>query len=208
MAVLIAEPHLQAYLRPTAVIDWQQSQVLAQARTLTGANPLDTARNCFEWVRDRVLHSADHRRNPVTCSASEVIQHRTGYCYAKSHLLAALLRANHIPAGLCYQRLSINDDGAPYSLHGFNAIHLQPWGWFRVDARGNRPGIDARFDPPKESFAFAGKLPGEVTFANVLAEPLPVVVDALKGGGSWDEMLKRLPDVGAGEYEGLGLKPQ
>lgn len=208
MATLIAEPHLQAYLRPTAVIDWQQSQVLAQARTLAASKPLETARNCFEWVRDRVLHSADHRRNPITCRASEVIQHRTGYCYAKSHLLAALLRANHIPAGFCYQRLSINDNGAPYSLHGFNAIHLQPWGWVRVDARGNRAGLDTRFDPPNDSLAFAGKLYGECTFANVLAEPLPVVVEALKGGGSWDEMLKRLPDVAPGEYEGLGLKPQ
>ncbi len=205
MPALIAEPHLQAYLRPTAVIDWQQPQVLAQARALSAGKPVDTARQCFEWVRDRVLHSVDHRRNPVTCSASEVIQHRTGYCYAKSHLLAALLRANHIPAGFCYQRLSINDDGAPYSLHGFNAIHLQPWGWVRVDARGNRPGIDARFDPPNETFAFAGTLPGEVTFANVLAEPLAMVVEALKAGTSWDEMLKRLPDVEPESHERLGL---
>lgn len=208
MAALIAEPHLQAYLRPTAVIDWQQSQVLAQARALAGPKPLDTASNCFEWVRDRVLHSADHRRNPITCSASEVIQHRTGYCYAKSHLLAALLRANHIPAGLCYQRLSLRDDGAPYSLHGFNAIHLQPWGWIRVDARGNRAGLDTRFDPPKESFAFAGTLPGEVTFANVLAEPLAVVVETLRQGGNWEELFNRLPDVMPEQYDELGLQPQ
>ena len=203
---LIAEPHLQAYLRPTAVIDWQQPQVMAQARTLAGGKPEEVAKNCFEWVRDRVLHSRDHQRNPVTCSASEVIQHRTGYCYAKSHLLAALLRANHIPAGFCYQRLSIDDKGAPYSLHGFNAIWLQQWGWLRVDPRGNRAGIDARFDPPNESLAFAGTAKGECTFANVLAEPLPVVVDALRLGGGWEDLLKRLPDVKPAEYAGLGLK--
>lgn len=206
--MLIAEPQLQSYLRPTAVIDWQQPQVLAQARLLVGAKPLDTARHCFEWVRDRVLHSSDHRRNPVTCTASEVIQHRTGYCYAKSHLLAALLRANHIPAGFCYQRLSVHDNGAPYCLHGLNAIWLAPHGWFRIDARGNRPGIDVRFDPPQESLAFAGNAAGECTFANVLAEPLTVVVDSLRRGGSWDELLARLPDVAPGEFEGLGLRVQ
>jgi len=37
--------------------------------------------------------------NPVTCKASDVLIYGTGYCYAKSHLLAALLRANAIPAG-------------------------------------------------------------------------------------------------------------
>ena len=207
MATLIAGTDLQPYLQSTAVIDWQHPQVLAQARLLAAGTALDTARQCFEWVRDQVLHSFDHRRNPVTCQASDVLQHRTGYCYAKSHLLAALLRANGIPAGFCYQRLSINDDSEPYSLHGFNAIHLEPWGWVRVDARGNRPGIDARFDPPNETLAFAGTLPGEATFANVLAEPLAVVVDALQAGTTWDGMLEMLPDVGAEEYERLGLKP-
>ncbi len=62
------------------------------------------AHRCFEFVRDEVRHSWDFKENPVTCHASEVLRHRTGYCYAKTHLLAALLRANRIPAGLCYQR--------------------------------------------------------------------------------------------------------
>lgn len=208
MRDLIVEQPLQAYLQATPVIDWRQPQVLAQAQALSAGDPVDTARRCFEWVRDQVLHSVDHQRNPVTCQASDVLQHRTGYCYAKSHLLAALLRANGIPTGFCYQRLSIHDDGEPYSLHGFNALYLESWGWVRVDARGNRAGVDARFDPPNESLAFAGALPGEVTFANVLAEPLAVVVEALKAGTSWDGMLEMLPDVGAAEAANLGLEPQ
>lgn len=63
----------------------------------------------IDFVRDQIRHSADYRPNPVTCKASEVLRHGTGYCYAKSHLLAALLRANGVPAGLCYQRLSVGD---------------------------------------------------------------------------------------------------
>jgi len=58
-------------------------------------------RNCFEFVRDEIRHSSDFKLNPVTCKASDALRHKTDYCYAKSHLLAALVRANGIPTGLC-----------------------------------------------------------------------------------------------------------
>src|SRR5699024_4752910 len=88
--------------------DFDDPEVLATARRLASSgSEQDTARRCFEFVRDEIRHSADDKLNPVTCKASDVLRHKTGYCYAKSHLLAALLRANGIPAGLCYQRLSV-----------------------------------------------------------------------------------------------------
>jgi transglutaminase-like putative cysteine protease len=113
------------FLRATAIINWQNSGVLTQAQALAVA----TAQRCFEWVRDTIRHSHDYGLNPVTCSASEVLAAGTGYCYAKSHLLAALLRANGIPAGLCYQRLTAYDEGQ-YSLHGLNAVDLPDYGGF------------------------------------------------------------------------------
>lgn len=130
---------LASYLAATEAIGWHHPAVLQQAETLAQkrSNVLDIAQACFEWVRDRIHHSYDYQLNPVTWRASDVLQHKTGYCYAKSHLLAALLRANHIPAGFCYQRLSLNDDGAPYCLHGLNAVYLPQFGWYRLDARGN-----------------------------------------------------------------------
>jgi transglutaminase-like putative cysteine protease len=133
--------------------------------------------------------------NPVTCRASDVLQHKTGYCFAKSHLLAALLRANQIPAGFCYQRLSIDDKGAPYSLHGFNAVHLPQIGWYRVDARGNKAGVNAQFTPPQEQLAYKIQLPEEADFPVILAEPLQMIVEALQAQGTWNEMLLNLPDV-------------
>ncbi|MEO0854906.1 MAG: transglutaminase family protein, partial [Cyanobacteria bacterium J06648_11] len=76
------------YLQADEVINWQHPQVLAQARSLAaGRSGVEAiAKACFEWVRDEVKHSSDYQLNPVTCSASEVLEHRTGYCYAKSHL--------------------------------------------------------------------------------------------------------------------------
>lgn len=41
----------------------------------------------------------------VTWRASDVLRRGTGLCFAKAHLLAALLRAVGVPCGLCYQVL-------------------------------------------------------------------------------------------------------
>jgi transglutaminase-like putative cysteine protease len=90
-----------------------------------------------------------------------VLEHGTGLCYAKSHLLAAVLRANGIPAGFCYQRLSRDEPGAPYCLHGLNSVYLPAYGWCPIDARGNKSGVDAQFGPPERRLAFAIQFPGE-----------------------------------------------
>lgn len=188
---------LRRYLAATPVIDFDTPDVAAAAGRLAAgaASEADVARACFEFVRDEIRHSSDFKMNPVTCKASDVLRHRTGYCYAKSHLLAALLRANGVPAGLCYQRLSVGESGAPYCLHGLNAVYLKDVGWYRVDARGNKPGIDARFAPPVEQLAFAIRAREERMLPEIWAEPLPVVVDALTRYDTWDAVLANLPDV-------------
>jgi transglutaminase-like putative cysteine protease len=193
----------QSYLATSDAIDWQHPTILTQAQIIAkGHGSVNTiAQACFEWVRDEIHHSFDYQQNPVTWRASDVLHHRTGYCFAKSHLLAALLRANGIPAGFCYQRLSIDDKGEPFSLHGFNAIYLPDWGWYRVDARGNKPGVDAQFTPPKEQLAFPIQLPGETDFSEIWAEPLPIVLAALQSQKTWDGMLANLPDIAIGDWE-------
>ena len=170
--------------------------MLAKARELSAGapGPVEIARRCFEWVRDHIQHSSDFHRNPVTCRASDVLAEGTGYCYAKSHLLAALLRANAIPTGFCYQRLSLDDSGPPYTLHGLNAVHLPEYGWYRIDPRGNKPGVDAEFTPPVERLAFPITCPDERLFPEILADPLPVVVAALRAHKTWDDMYRHLPD--------------
>ena len=66
---------MDAFLRPTAIIDWDHPNVLAHARMLrTGcADDISLARLCFEWVRDTIRHSQDHGLCVVTCAASEVL---------------------------------------------------------------------------------------------------------------------------------------
>ena len=188
---------MKEYLQVSQVIDWDDPEIVKCAKqiTLECESPEAIAKACFEWVRDEVFHSCDFKMNPVTWRASDVLLHKTGYCYAKSHLLAALLRANQIPTGFCYQRLSIDDRGAPYSLHGFNAIYLPKIGWYRVDARGNKTGVNAQFTPPDEQLAFETQFPEEADFQTIFTEPLPIVIEALQAQTTWDDMLHNLPDI-------------
>ena len=188
---------MNSYLQSTEVVDWKHPAVLAEARRLSAgaADSVEIARRCFVWVRDYIQHSRDFRRDEVSCSASEVLVTGTGWCYAKSHLLGALLRANGIPAGFCYQRLSKGDGSRPpYTLHGLNAVHLPGFGWYRIDARGNKPGVDAQFSPPAERLAFLPQSGAERDFPEILPKPLPLVVAALRANCSCDGMYDNLPD--------------
>ena len=188
---------MQQFLTSSEWIDFTHTAVAVKARTLlsesTGVN--DLIARSFHFVRDEIKHSADFKLNPVTCRASDVLLHGTGYCYAKSHLLAALLRANGVPTGLCYQRLSVSGQGAPYCLHGLNAVYLPEHGWYRLDARGNKPGVNAKFTPPVEALAFAIQEPNERDLPEVWHEPLPAVVACLQKFDTYDRVLVNLPDI-------------
>ncbi|MEN8141039.1 MAG: transglutaminase family protein [Thermodesulfobacteriota bacterium] len=186
----------QLYLESSALIDWQTPTVSALAAELASSlsDPEEVARRCFEWVRDKIAHSGDIQADVMTRSASDVLREKTGWCFAKSHLLAALLRANGIPAGLCYQRL-LRDDGKGLSLHGLNGVLLPGVGWYRVDARGNKPGVNAQFTPPREQLAWPIVEPGEADFPGVWHEPLPIIVSYLQRSNSLAEAIKNMPDI-------------
>ena len=188
---------MDQFLRSTQVIDWAHPELLAHARALSNghSDPVVIATRCFEWVRDEVKHSYDYGLTPVTCVASDVLRVGSGYCYAKSHLLAALLRANGIPAGFCYQRLSLDGRGAPFSLHGLTGCFLPSFGWYRIDPRGNRAGIDAQCAPPVERLAFAMTVPGEADLPEIWADPLPCVIEALATYTDARSLYAHLPDV-------------
>jgi transglutaminase-like putative cysteine protease len=97
--------------------------------------------------------------------------------------------------GLCYQRLSLHGNGAPFCLHGLNAVHLADIGWLRLDGRGNKPGVNARFEPPKEFLAFRVDAPGEYDLPEIWPEPLPCVIQALEAHTDYAELLADLPDI-------------
>ena len=188
---------MDAYLAESEIVDFSHPAVRELAETLArGRGSKEAvAKACFEYVRDAIAHTGDAGEGVTTLRASEVLERKTGWCYAKSHLLAALLRANGIPAAFCYQRLSCSEyEEGIYCLHGLNAIYLEGYGWYRIDARGNKEGVDAQFTPPVERLAFALGAK-EYDVDGIFAEPLPEVVASLRQNGTYKEMVGNFPDV-------------
>ena len=195
-----SKQHMAPYLESSDFIDWLAPSVNDKALELAEGKISDDAiaKACFEFVRDEIKHSWDDRMNPVTSKASDVLTHGTGYCYAKSHLLAALLRANHIPTALCYQRLKMTDDRPLFCLHGLNAVYLKKYGWIRMDARGNKEGIMTEFNPPEESLAFQIRTEGEMDIEEYFSKPLDRVIEVLGNCLNFEEVDECLPDMALG----------
>ena len=187
---------MNEFLQPTPVLDSDHPTIVAAAAESGGpvTDDEEIAGRCFRWVRDFVRHSSDHQIPVVTCTASDVLRHRAGFCYAKSHLLAALLRARGIPAALSYQRLAADPAGSAFFLHGLVSIHLKRHGWYRADPRGNKPGIAADFCPPVERLPYAPTLKGEMDIPGRFPDALACVVTTLRQWPTATEVRGHLPD--------------
>ena len=150
--------NLEAYLKEDDVIDFGNEDIVKLADLLSQNtnSEIEYIKAAYEFVRDKISHSADINEDIITCSASEVLKAGHGICFAKSHLLAALLRCKGIPAGFCYQKLILDDETAPVLIyHGLNGVYLKDYSkWIRLDARGNKEGVNAQFSVDEEQLAF------------------------------------------------------
>lgn len=189
MELIQQVPGISAYLAADDVVDHEHPVVReASARLRAGTSgAYEYARAAFEFVRDTIPHSYDTNDPRVTWRASDVIERRTGICYAKAHALVALLRAGSVPAALCYQKLDV--------VHGLVAVRM-PGGrsWHRQDARGNKPGVDARFSLGAERLAFSpDPESNEMDYPVLYAEPHPKVLRALRSARDGLSLRERLP---------------
>lgn len=188
---------MKKYLSSSKIINWDHPSILKLAKELTEScySEEEIVDSCYNFVRDKIKHSNDYQINPITIKASDVLKYETGFCYSKSHLLAALLRANKIPTGMCYQRLTVENDKPPFCIHGLNAVFMKKFGWYRIDARGNKPGVSAAFCPPHEQLAFPIAVEGECDLQGIWPEPLDMVVKVLKKFDTYIEVQNNLPDI-------------
>lgn len=158
MKILPYTTSLSDYLKEDDVIDYSDESITQLADELYKKADSETEyiKAAFEFVRDEVSHSADINEDMITCSASEVLIARHGICFAKSHLLAALLRCKSIPTGFCYQKLTFGDETSPVLVyHGLNGVYLNEYKkWIRLDARGNKGKINAQFSIDEEQLAY------------------------------------------------------
>ncbi|MFG2891410.1 transglutaminase domain-containing protein [Streptomyces sp. NPDC048248] len=181
-------PEIAAYLARCDVIDHDHPLVREAADSLRADAPdvYAYAEAAFTFVRDTISHSMDVADPRVTWRASDVLAQRTGICYAKAHALAALLRAEGIPAALCYQKLEV--------LHGLIALKLPGERWARQDPRGNKPGVDAQFRIDREQLAFPVRPEcNEVDYPVLFAEPHPAVLQCLREAADGSRLQQTLP---------------
>jgi len=191
------EESMNGYLEDTIIIDWQTPSVWQKARELVSGcrSEEECARTLFEWVRDEVPHSDDIDTDAVTCRASSVLEKGTGLCFAKSHLLAALLRATGIPAGFGYQRLRRDVSRGGFSLHGFVCAYLvQHDRWVVLDPRGDNERVHTEFDIDEPSFAYEpDPEEGEETIEIIFSRPRRHLVDLLEGNESLAKLRPHIP---------------
>jgi transglutaminase-like putative cysteine protease len=189
MLSLIQKDDLNGYLELSEVVDYNNPEIQLKARELAqGLEQVEMAKTIYHFVRDEINHSLDIGSDEVTCRASEVLKKGHGLCFAKSNLLAALLRFMEIPTGFCYQTLT-HEDG--FVIHGLNAVYLGGE-WFRLDSRGNRADVDAQFSMDKEKLAFYILEEGEVDYPYIFSKPDKRVVNVLSTSESVDEVMNTI----------------
>ena len=176
---------LERYLNSSRYIDFDNPDVLKKAKSLLeqSGNEMDLVEQTYCFVRDEIQHSWDAQDPRVTISASDVLREKVGICWAKANLLAALLRDNGIPTGICYQRLTLVDTpDTGYCIHALNVVHLESLDkWIRLDARGNKEGVCAEFSIDHEKLAFDVREEyDEIDYKIVYADPQPPTMEILE----------------------------
>ena len=149
---------MEEYLSETPSIDYRNPLIQDNVRELMNQSKdnLDYIKRSYIFVRDEIPHSWDIKTEVVSRTASDVLKNKTGICWTKSCLLAALLRANGIPSGISYQLLTrADDDSEGYMIHALNTVYLKDFNkWIRLDARGNKENINAYFCLDEEHLAY------------------------------------------------------
>lgn len=189
---------IDEYLQEDDVVDYSNEAVtqLADALFQKANNELEFIKIAYEFVRDNISHSADINEDLITCTASEVLKAGHGICFAKSHVLASLLRCKFIPTGFCYQKLILDDETAPVLIyHGLNGVYIKEIKkWIRLDARGNKDGVNAQFSIEKEQLAFPIRPEmGEVDSFVVYPKPDVKVLEKLRECKTRTELWDNLP---------------
>lgn len=192
--------NLQAYLEETDIINFSHPAIQEKIKEFqkSGKTKFEMAQLAFEFVRDEIKHSFDLEDSKViTITASDALDKLEGICFAKAHLLAAFLRGMNIPTGFCYQR--VTRKGTPesgYALHGLNAVYFAEMDkWFRVDPRGNKPGISSEFSISPEKLAYPIRTElDEIDYPYVFSEPLDEVISGMKLANDCKELFVNRPE--------------
>ena len=78
---------MDAFLATSVVVDHNHPAVSVFSSTVRRSTEVETVKSAYEAVRDRFPHSYDINAQEVSVSASDVLRHGHGICFAKAHRL-------------------------------------------------------------------------------------------------------------------------
>jgi hypothetical protein len=173
-------PSPQDAVGGTDVIEADAPAVRELAGRVAGdAEGAEAARRLFEWVRDEIRYDmAPDVEGRESWQASATLARGRGFCQQKAILLAALLRARGIPAGIVLQDLLDHKIPEHYAsfigsqrleLHGLTCAHLDGR-WVRLDATLPRSFVEKKryrlveFDGEHDAVLAATDLDGKPHF--------------------------------------------
>ena len=189
---------MNAFLSNNEYIDYNSEIIRHEVSELFGQSmtDLEKVNVAYEFVRDEIPHSFDCNATIITARASDVLYHKTGICHAKANLLAALLRSQGIPTGFCYQHITLaNDNSLGYCVHAYNAVFLN-CKWIKLDARGNKPGINAQFSTDEPILAFKNRTDyDEYFWRGIYASPHIPTMKMLEKASCLQDIIDNIPDI-------------
>lgn len=190
------------FLAEDDYVDYYDIMVVreAQQATLKCTTDEERAKALYEFVRDDIEHAYNIDSIAIPFRASTTVKARVGTDDSKAILLAALLRYYKIPAGFCYQYLTVADDEKNgYYMHCYNAIYLNGK-WIKVDACGRKNGQKTSFHTITPSLAFTPRETyGEYNVKGIYANPNMAAIRVIEQADDIADVMFGLPDFVEGE---------
>ena len=193
----MAEP-TDRFLEETEYVDWKDMLITREtSQTIIGCKTdEDKVKAVFEFVRDGITNAMNIDSVALPWTASTTVRAMVGTDDSKAMVFAAMVRALGIPAGFCYQRLTVvDDDSEGYYLHCYNAVYLDGK-WIKVDASGRLGARDATFCKIEPDLAFIPReVYGESNISGIFARPYEKSMDVLKSAERISDIIFGLPDT-------------
>lgn len=188
---------MDQFQKDSSYIDFHSEIIQEKIRELFSStmSDIEKTKTAYEYVRDEILHSFDCNAAIITAKASDVLRYKTGICHAKANLLAALLRSQGIPTGFCYQHITLmDDDSYGYCVHAYNAVFVDNR-WIKLDARGNKKGVNAQFSLDKPILAFPNRKEyNEYFWKGIYASPHMPTMKMLEKAKNIQDIFDNIPD--------------
>ena len=202
MSATATYPQPAEALGASDVIEAEAPAILELANRVAGdAEGAEAARLLFEWVRDEI----EYDMSPELSSrddwkATSTLERGYGFCQQKAVLLAALLRAREIPAGLVFQDL-LDHKIPPHYVEFLGSQRLEAHGltcafldgsWLRLDPTLPRAFVERKHYRLVE---FDGEHDAVLALTDVGGEPHFEVVEEL---GSWADLPEEIVELTLG----------